>query len=219
MAELLLVGNSRWHWAEPSPSGLRCWDTAPPQPPWRVPPLRAWAAVGSIPSALALPAGQRLQLEQVPLAGAPPWLGIDRALAGWWAWRQQQDAVLVVDAGTTLSLTLVDAHGTFAGGRLSAGLALQLRSLHQGTAQLPETHPLDCSGQTLPPWPKETAAAMEVGCLQAMVGAVKQGMDQLVGGCTLWLTGGDAPRLAPWLKESRVVEASNLCLEALDQLS
>ena len=70
----------------------------------------------------------------------------------------------MVDAGTSLSLTLVDAQGAFAGGRLSAGLALQLRSLHQGTAQLPQ---IDGAGRALPPWPKETAAAMEVGCLQA----------------------------------------------------
>ena len=130
MAQLLLVGNSRWHWAERSPSGLRCWDTASPEPPWSVPPLRAWAAVGSVSAALALPEERRLPLAQVPLAGAPAWLGIDRALAGWWAWRQQQGPVLVADAGTSLSLTLVDAQGMFAGGRLSAGLALQLSLIH-----------------------------------------------------------------------------------------
>jgi len=157
-----------------------------------------------------------MRLEQVPLAEAPAWLGIDRALAGWWAWRQQQGAVLVVDAGTSLSLTLVDEQGRFAGGRLSAGLALQLRSLHQGTAQLPLTQP---DAENLPPWPRETAAAMEVGCLQAMVGAVNQAMEQLEDGCTLWLTGGDAQRLAPWLNPSPLVVAPQLCLEALDQLS
>lgn len=153
MAELLLVGNSRWHWAERSPSGLRCWDSPPPDPDpaWSAPPLRAWAAVGALPAALALPEAQRMRLEQVPLAEAPAWLGIDRALAGWWAWRQQQGAVLVADAGTSLSLTLVDEKGRFAGGRLSAGLALQLRSLHQGTAQLPLTQP---DAENLPPWPR-----------------------------------------------------------------
>lgn len=218
MAELLLVGNSRWHWAERSPSGLRCWDSPPPDPDpaWSAPPLRAWAAVGALPAALALPEAQRMRLEQVPLAEAPAWLGIDRALAGWWAWRQQQGAVLVADAGTSLSLTLVDEKGRFAGGRLSAGLALQLRSLHQGTAQLPLTQP---DVENLPPWPRETAAAMEVGCLQAMVGAVNQAMEQLEDGCTLWLTGGDAQRLAPLLNPSPLVVAPQLCLEALDQLS
>ena len=218
MAELLLVGNSRWHWAERSPSGLRCWDSPPPDPDeaWSAPPLRAWAAVGALPAALALPEAQRMRLEQVPLAEAPAWLGIDRALAGWWAWRQQQGAVLVADAGTSLSLTLVDEKGRFAGGRLSAGLALQLRSLHQRTAQLPLTQP---DAENLPPWPRETAAAMEVGCLQAMVGAVNQAMEQLEDGCTLWLTGGDAQLLAPWLNPSPLVVAPQLCLEALDQLS
>lgn len=172
--------------------------------------------MGSVSAALALPEERRLLLAQVPLVGSPAWLGIDRALAGWWAWRQQQGPVLVVDAGTSLSLTLVDAQGAFAGGRLSAGLALQLRSLHQGTAQLPQTDGVD---RALPPWPKETAAAMEVGCLQAMVGAIKQAQQQLEEECTVWLTGGDTLRLTPWLEPGRLVEAPNLCLEALDQLS
>jgi pantothenate kinase type III len=63
----------------------------------------------------------RLRVEDVPLAGAPSWLGIDRALAGWEAWRQTGGPVLVVDAGTVLSLTRVDGEGRFQGGRLMAG--------------------------------------------------------------------------------------------------
>ena len=51
MARLLLIGNSRWHWAEASDGALRCWHTAPAQALDLAPeqPLRAWAAVGPLP--------------------------------------------------------------------------------------------------------------------------------------------------------------------------
>ncbi|MFM9073711.1 MAG: type III pantothenate kinase, partial [Cyanobium sp.] len=113
----LLIGNSRWHWAERTAGGsLRGWDGAPDFMDGEVssPPL-AWAAVGPVPSSPRLPMDRRVSLADVPLAGCPPWLGVDRALAGWEAWRTLKLGVLVVDAGTVLSLTLVDGGGTFRG--------------------------------------------------------------------------------------------------------
>jgi type III pantothenate kinase len=93
---------------------------------------------------------------------------VDRALAGWGAWRLGGGApVLVADAGTALSLTRVDGDGRFAGGRLLAGVGLQLRSLHRATAAL-------CSA----------ARELEVSELPTP---------------QLWITGGDADRLAPLL--------------------
>ena len=59
---------------------------------------------------------QRVLTSDVPLAQLPPALGVDRALAAWAAWQQQRQPVLVADAGTALSLTLVDAAGCFQGG-------------------------------------------------------------------------------------------------------
>ena len=83
--------------------------------------LLGWAAVGAVPESARLPAEARLQLAEVPLEGAPPWLGIDRALAGWWGWRLAAGPVLVADAGTVLSFTRMDRAGRFAGGRLWPG--------------------------------------------------------------------------------------------------
>jgi NADH-quinone oxidoreductase subunit I len=93
--------------------------------------------------AWGLPAQRRLEGSEVPLRSLPLWVGIDRALAGWGAWRrqgvsEQGGAVLVADAGTVLSLTRVDGRGQFQGGRLLAGVALQLRAMAQGTAALPD---------------------------------------------------------------------------------
>lgn len=220
-ARWLLVGNSRWHWAEASPAGLRGWSTPPPPGPPHAPadsdlqPL-AWAAVGPTAAGVWLDPARRLQLADVPLAAAPPWLGLDRALAGWQAQRLSGCGVLVADAGTALSLTRVSAGGAFAGGRLQAGAALQLRALASGTTALPAL-PLP---PRLPadPWPAPTTEAMAAGVLRGLAAVIAQAWQEARAddpACRLWLTGGDGPALAALLG----VEATPLlALEALAAL-
>ena len=224
MARLLLVGNSRWHWAEFASEGLRCWHERPPAaaPDWRQ--LRAWAAVGRLPAADPPPPAPRIEVPQVPLQGLPAWIGIDRALVGWRAWQRQGHGVLVADAGTALSLTWIDAAGRFQGGRISAGVGLQLRSLGQGTALLPRLEAAAAEGvDGLAAWPTGTEAALRQGCLQACAAAIATGWRQLSAGaspCRLWLTGGDAAGLAPLLRAEGIdLElAPDLALEALAAL-
>jgi len=228
----LLIGNSRWHWAVAdgdgggrggrgsSGTGLRFAHVPPPTS--AVEPPLAWAAVGAVPPEAALTAASRLQLEDVPLAGSPPWLGIDRALAGWWAARLSGGPVLVADAGTVLSLTRVDGLGHFAGGRLMAGAALQLRAMGAATVSLP------CLEGDLPvggkDWPLATAAAMRRGVLEGLAAAVREAGRQArtqEPGCRIVLTGGDGACLLPLLQrwpeqgEDALVHHPELCLEAL----
>ena len=98
----LLIGNSRWHWAECSRSGVWSYRHAQPHPSGLAgsPRLCAWAAVGPVPDHSVLSPDSRLGLDAIPLRNMPPWLGIDRALAGWGAWVQaaQVGPVMVVDA-------------------------------------------------------------------------------------------------------------------------
>ena len=237
MGRLLLVGNSRWHWAQRQPNGLRVWHEAGPPfggsgpDQWR--DLEAWACVGRLSAALALPQERRIGLAQVPLQQLPPWLGVDRALVGWRAWRCQGQAVLVADAGTCLSLTCIDGQGRFRGGRLSAGLALQLRSLGLATAQLPDLlEPLaelssaaaQHSSPSASDWPVETADAMVQGCLRACAAAVAQAWRERCSddeSWALWLTGGDATLLEPLLRQQGIasVLAPDLAVEALAELA
>ena len=252
---VVLLGNSRWHWAElgawegasgagtsdrqaPCEVGeLRCFHSPAAPHPLPIPPARwlAWASVGELPLGWDLPAGRRLTLEQVPLGGLPPWLGIDRALVGWGAWRRQSlispgASVLVADAGTALSLTLVDRDGRFCGGRLAAGVALQLRALAEGTALLPQLDQAWWQDPSPGPWPLETRAAMVRGCLEAGAAAIAQawrqasgqgGSPRSAGACQLWLTGGDGEALAPLLADQGVpfTAAPNLALESLAALA
>ena len=141
----LLIGNSRWHWACQAAPGIREYVDESPAAglarlqAWADRQLLGWAAVGPVPPQAGLDPSRRLTLQDVPLAGLPPWLGVDRALVGWQAWRSAAagSAVLVADAGTVLSFTCVDRRGQFVGGRLMAGAGLQLRALNAGTASLP----------------------------------------------------------------------------------
>jgi type III pantothenate kinase len=198
----LLIGNSRWHWAGLQDGELITWDADPAAASG--PSVHAWAAVGPVPAGADLPQERRLQLVDVPLGEAPSWLGIDRALGGWQAWRERGGPVLVADAGTVLSLTRVDAQGRFAGGRLMAGLALQLRAMAAGTEALPPPHGnravLARPDQGPEAWPRETAAAMAVGVSRGLAAAVVAAALDLalrepeVG---LVLTGGDGERLLP----------------------
>ncbi len=225
----LLIGNSRWHWAladgnggegGPTEVGLRFVHLPPPTS--AVEPPLAWAAVGPVPPEAALSAGSRLQLDDVPLVGSPPWLGIDRALAGWWAARLWGVPVLVADAGTVLSLTRVDGRGRFTGGRLMAGAALQLGAMGSGTAALPSLVGDLAAGEE--DWPLATAAAMRRGVVEGLAAAVREAGRQARAQeprCRIVLTGGDGPALLPLLRrwpelgEDALTHHPELCLEAL----
>jgi len=267
-ARWLLIGNSRWHWAVPpltADSPLRVWHDLPwhgdrseregggtgarvpatgAADEDAIPPgvasalLLGWAAVGPVPADLVLPPEARLLLAEVPLQAAPPWLGIDRALAGWWGWRLVAGPVLVADAGTVLSFTRVDREGRFAGGRLLAGAALQLRAMAGGTARLPALEaaavPVDASAvaalaeDAVPAdpaaaaWPHDTAGAMRSGVLRGLAAAIAAAIQETrreEPDCRLLLTGGDGAALSFLLDPALGAELRpHLCLEALAAL-
>jgi type III pantothenate kinase len=208
----LLIGNSRWHWAKGDPGALQISSEAPGQGGSGT--LTGWAAVGPLPAPVPWPAGCRLDTAQVPLASLPPWLGVDRALVGWRAWQQSATAVLVADGGTALSLTRVHADGVFAGGRLMAGAGLQLRALQTATDALPALEP----PPVLPGrgWPHATAEAMAAGVLRGLAAAVVQAGREVLAEeprCTLWITGGDGPLLAPLVRELLAGSSLNVVLD------
>ena len=186
--------------------------------------LLGWAAVGPVPVDLPLSPEVRLKLADVPLQAAPPWLGIDRALAGWWGWRLVAAPVLVVDAGTALSLTRVDRGGRFAGGRLMAGASLQLRAMAGGTAHLPPVAAPGGSPEAAPPppWPHDTGGAMRSGVLRGLAAAIAAAAREArreEPDCRLLLTGGDSAALANLLHHALTLEQRpHLCLEALAAL-
>lgn len=223
MERLLLIGNSRWHWGV----GDHFWHCSPAQglEQFLQQPPQRWAAVGAVPKELEAWNQSQVVVEMVPLKNQAIGLGVDRALVGWGAWQRSAGAVLVADAGTALSLTLVDSGGAFCGGRIMAGAALQLHSLNQATNALPEVLlPKVDRLKITEIWPQNTVGAMSVGVLHGLAAALCSSYSQmplLFSGAKLWLTGGDAELLQPLLIEAGLQPrlALNLALEALGRLS
>ncbi len=65
----LLIGNSRWHWAERVSDEWNFVHTCPDLARFQSLEnnLVAWASVGSVPSQICLAQNRRMVLEQVPL--------------------------------------------------------------------------------------------------------------------------------------------------------
>ena len=221
----LLIGNSRWHWAQRNQNGVQVDHGAPD--PERIgiePPI--WAAVGPVPEQLRAHQDLRIRLEDVPLLKAPPWLGVDRALGAWMAWRCSQErqldcsrGLLLVDAGTVLSLTRLNADGCFAGGQLIPGYRLQLRAMAEGTVGLPST--LERPQEAFPPdiFPQETVAAMQQGVLQGLLAAIAAAQQHSQG--LLWICGGDAELIkSHWACATELLQVErDLQLQALLDLA
>ena len=218
----LLIGNSRWHWADRSRIGAWSYSHSLPAPSALAgtAPISAWAAVGPVPDHSALSADRRLGLDAIPLRDVPPWLGIDRALAGWGAWVQsaQNGSQMVVDAGTVLSLTRVGRDGGFKGGWLAAGLSLQLRAMAEGTQALPEADADECKPNDAQPFPSHSCEAMRRGVLESLVGMIIRAQE--LDPSPLWLCGGDAALLAPVLLDRglAVNHAPDLVMQSLVRL-
>lgn len=140
-----------------------------------------------------------ITLDQLPLQGLYPTLGIDRALALLGAGTELGWPVLVIDAGTALTFTGADVNRRLVGGAILPGLGLQLSSLGEKTAALP----LLSLPENMPQrWATDTAIAIESGVVRGVVAAVK---DFIEDWCCLFpeskiaLTGGDRTFLLKYL--------------------
>ena len=140
--------------------------------------------------------------------GADRWaamLGANRRCCG--------QPFVVVDCGSAVTLDAVGADGRHRGGLILPGLSLSRRALHRGTAQLPLA---DQAMGAL--FAADTAAAIGSGTLlglAASVDALAAGMSRSLGrGARLWITGGDASLLLPYLGGA-FSNAPDLVLEGL----
>ena len=69
----------------------------------------------------------------------PEAVGVDRLLAAGAAFRRVGGSVIVVDAGTALTVDLVSAAGCFAGGTISPGLKAMANALSRGPVCFPRS--------------------------------------------------------------------------------
>jgi len=210
----LMIGNSRLHWAWFRGETLCCaWDTEY-LPDCAVKQLiKGWGArllplymASVVPRQTALwqnyPDVHVITLDQVPLQGVYPTLGIDRALAllgagETWGW-----PMLVIDAGTALTFTGADANRCLVGGAILPGLGLQIKSLAQRTAGLPLVDSRDIA--SLPPrWALKTPEAIQSGVIYTILAGIRdfveEWLQEFPGSCVT-LTGGDGAAIQSFLK-------------------
>ena len=140
-----------------------------------------------------------ITLDQLPIGGLYPSLGIDRALALLGAGNQLGWPVLLIDAGTALTFTGANVNRYLVGGAILPGLGLQLSSLGEKTAglssvSLPENLP--CR------WAKDTAGAIQSGVVRAAVAGVRDFIEDwrcLLPNSKIAITGGDRTLLLQYL--------------------
>jgi type III pantothenate kinase len=127
----------------------------------------------------------------------PQQLGVDRWMGLIGARQRTREAVLVVSAGTAMTVDALSADGLFLGGLIVPGYALMQQALLQGTARV------DAGNGHCQTFPRTTADAVESGIVAALCGAIARqhahlaAMAGTVPPCLL--TGGDAEKLLPHL--------------------
>lgn len=126
-------------------------------------------------------------------------LGPDRWAALLGAWVRGLAPCCIVDAGTAVTIDVLDGTGQHRGGMIFAGLGLSRRALTERAHRLPPIVDGD-----LPPLATDTVEAIRLGTTEALIGAVARGVQrcrQQHRDLRLLVTGGDAALLVGSLPE------------------
>ena len=216
----LMIGNTRWHWATKIQEDWKYFHTTPNPIEFKDKNYSelSWASVGPIPKNLQLCPSKKINLDDVPLINLPSNLGIDRALASWSAYKKQssftskEQGLIVIDAGTIMSITKITKKGVFAGGQLISGLRLQLSSMANGALNLEnpviKTIPIET-------FQHETKNAMIKGAINGLLGLIIKLLEETK--LPIWMCGGDAPIILNELKNTNIDinYCPNLVLEGM----
>ena len=218
----LMIGNTRWHWASKIEGTWKYFHTCPNPSDFinKDYSQLSWASVGHIPKTIQLCPSKKINLKDIPLINLPSNLGIDRALASWSAFKKQSSLkniekdLIVIDAGTILSVTKITKKGEFAGGELISGLKLQLSSMANGALNLEAPIINTIPKET---FQYETKNAMIKGAINGLLGLILEIFEETK--LPMWLCGGDAPIIFNELKNKNenidINYSPNLVLEGM----
>ena len=188
----LLIGNSRLHWAFKKDNLYEFFHTLPDQ---RLPEninlkQLIWASVGKYPTN-KFSKKNEICITKSTFKNMPHHIGIDRALACFAAQKiienKYKRNILIVDLGTTISITKIDNDGNLIGGQLLPGFTTQLKSMDQNTKNLTSPENIFIPNNN---FQITTVKAMLRGVSNSIIGAIKLSFnpDQDL----LILCGGDA---------------------------
>lgn len=167
----------------------------------------------------------------VPLTAeveTPDRLGIDRLLSAFAATQCEKTNVsvgglVVIDAGSAITVDQIDSAGVFRGGAIMPGLQMQADSLASGTDALPRIEWSDIKSTELPG--TNTQRAIQGGILVGVAAAIDRlALMYLAGSEELQdhqivLTGGDAETISPHLQSRHLHRCNLVCRGLLDLTS
>ncbi len=123
--------------------------------------------------------------------------------------------VMVVVCGTATTIDFLTGEGVFKGGVIMPGVGLMLRSLHEGTAALPD------QGGEFFVYPTQTIDAIASGCQHAQAGAIERLFaheKRVQPDVVCILSGGASGAVAPRLSIPFQLQ-ENIVLEGLYRIS
>jgi len=114
--------------------------------------------------------GQDIPLPMDLAVDKPSELGTDRVISAAAAYAVVEDAVVIADFGTAVTIDLVDEKGIFLGGVICPGLEISAQALKESTAQLPKIK------VTKPkvPYGKTTTQAINCGLYYSAVATLQE---------------------------------------------
>ncbi len=142
----------------------------------------------------------QVTIKDINLKNIPHFIGIDRALACVAALSMFKSKLrknlLIVDLGTTVSITKIDNQGNILGGQLLPGFSTQLKSMEQSTKNLISPNQLFIPNNK---FEISTMNAMLRGVYNSIAGAINMAFDRTKD--ILILCGGDANLIGNSLKK------------------
>lgn len=145
----------------------------------------------------------------------PNAVGIDRllnAVAANAMLRDRDRTMVIVDAGSAVTVDLIDARGVFRGGAILPGLRLAAKALNDYTAYLPLVE----ITETPEPLGTDTPACVRSGVYHAIVGGIESLIRKFSDAPLVCVTGGDSAIVAPTLaRRFECVTCPNLTLEGI----
>ncbi|PKL51230.1 MAG: hypothetical protein CVV39_00185 [Planctomycetes bacterium HGW-Planctomycetes-1] len=100
----------------------------------------------------------------------PRQVGVDRILAAFAAYSVVEDAVIVADFGTAVTIDVVDEKGVFLGGTILPGFEMSAEALNKYTAALPKIGKIKIPEK---PFGRNTAEAINNGLYYSAIGALE----------------------------------------------
>ncbi len=229
------VGNTRIKWGRCGAEGIGQIASLPPDDPsswqrqlqdWQLTGPLAWAVSAVHPPrrdhlvSWLQERGDTVRLldrsRDLPLrvlVERPDAVGVDRLLNAVAANARARPAI-IIDAGTAVTVDLVDETGAFRGGAILPGLRLMAQALHDHTALLPFVEVRAAA----PPLGTSTPTAIASGVYYSVCGGANLLLSLLAAHIpvapTIFLTGGDAPLLQEHI-DPRAILWPSMTLEGI----